>query len=819
MTQTAIPIPAGLERRVEDYELITGYSHYVDDLRSPQGRPPVLHMAVVRSPYAHAEIRSLNLEAAKTVPGVVGVFASAELVSNMPTVMAFPAPGLKKPERKPLALGKATYVGDPVAVVVAENIYAALDARDLVEVEYEPLPAVSDPEAAIAPDAPILYNELGTNIAFHVPVKGGDIEQAFAQADAVVRLRIVNQRVAPSSMEPRACMFDFNSASGLLEAWVSSQAVFRIRDILAGNLHIAPANIHVHNATVGGGFGTKTGFVGEEIAAAALAVQLGRPVKWIEDRTENLQAQTHGRGQINYIEAACTKDGRLLGIRVRTIADLGAFLVGATAMVPNGTPQMLNGPYQIQAIDSQVIGAFTNKVPTSAYRGAGRPEAAYILERTMDQIARELHLDPVDVRRRNFLAPDVFPYRTLTGIQYDSGNYAAALDKALQLIGYEQVREEQRKHREAQDGTLLGIGLCTFIEITGGGGPARPGIPQEAATVRIRPDGSALVISGVAHNGQGHFTAFTQIAADVLKLPVKQIEVQMNDSTLPAYGIGTFGSRTTQAAASAVLLATQAVRDKALNLAAHLLEAAPDDLELANGTISVRGVPTRSVSFAELARKVEEQPDLIEHEAPNLANGAPIEGLAAWRDFNPSGSAFSSGTHIAIVSIESDTGDVQIERYVAVDDGGRILNSYLAEAQIHGGLAQGIGQALYEEVVYDEEGQLLTSTLMDYTLPIATQLPTFTTATVETPSPTNPLGAKGVGEAGCIAAPPAIVNAVLDALSPLGITAIDMPLKSEKVWTLIQEARQGTLKPPHVTPPSVFETDKATAERGRVDFA
>jgi carbon-monoxide dehydrogenase large subunit len=818
MTQTAIPIPAGLERRIEDYELITGHSHYVDDLRASSGRPPMLHMVAVRSPYAHAKILSLNLEAAKALPGVIGTFASSELVSDMPSLASFPAPGLKKAERKALALNKVRYVGDPVAVVLAENPYVALDARDLVEVEYEPLPAISDPEAAFDSRAPLLYEELGTNIAFHVPVKGGNIEQAFAQADTIVRLRIVNQRVAASSLEPRACMFDFDTTSGHLQAWVSSQAVFRVRDLLAFYLKLDPAKISVHNASVGGGFGTKTMFVGEEIIAALLAVRLGRPVKWIEDRSENLQAQTHGRGQINYIEAACTSKGRLLGIRVRTVADLGAFLAGATAMVPNGTPRMLNGPYQIQAVDSEVIGVYTNKVPTSAYRGAGRPEAAYILERTMDRIAHELHIDPVEVRHRNFLPPDVFPYHTVTDMQYDSGNYRAALDKAVELTRYKQWREEQRKRRATSDGHLLGIGIGSFIETTGGRmGP--PGTPQEAATVRIRSNGSVLVQSGVAHNGQGHFTAFTQIVADVLKLPIAQIEVQMNDSTLPAFGLGTFGSRTTQTAAPAVLLAAQAVREKALNLAASLLEAAPDDLELADGKFSVRGVPARSVTLAMLAQMVEEKPELIEHEAPNPANGAPIEGLAAWRDFSPPGSAFSSGTHTAVVEVDSDTGNVRILQYVAVDDGGRILNDYLAEAQVHGALAQGIGQALYEEVVYDEEGQLITSTLMDYALPIATQLPTFITANVETPSPTNPLGAKGVGEAGCIAAPPTIVNAVLDALAPLGISAIDMPLKPEKLWMLIQQAHQGTLKPPKVTPPSVFSTDKAASNSGRVEFA
>jgi carbon-monoxide dehydrogenase large subunit len=803
---TQIAIPAGLERRVEDYELITGHSHYVDDIRPAPGRPATLHMVVVRSPYAHAKINSIKLDAARALSGVVAAFSGEELAASMPPLSTFPAPNLKKPERRPLAIGKVRYVGDPVAVVLAEDLYTALDARDLVEVDYEPLPAVTDPEAALAPDAPLLYEELGSNKALHGPAGSGDIEAAFTQADHVVRLRIVNQRVAPSSMEPRACFFDFDKESGKLTAWLSSQAIYTATLTLAKYLKLPPNNIHVLNATVGGGFGSKTAFVGEELVAAALAVRFARPVKWIEDRSENLQAQTHGRGQINYIEAACKKDGTLLGLRVHSIADLGAFLANSTPLVPMATTWMLNGPYRIQAIEGQVVGAFTNKTPTAAYRGAGRPEATYILERTMARIAHELGLDPAEVRRRNFIAPDAFPYKTATGMEYDSGNYTAALDRALELAQYTELREEQRRRRAANDTRLMGIGLSSFIEITGGsmgGGNA----PKEAATVRIRPDGTVLVMSGVAHNGQGHFTAFTQIAAETLKVPVSQVEVRMNDAALPAFGIGTFGSRTTQVSATAVLLAAQKVRDRALNLAAQVLEAAPADLVLENGKIQVSGVPSRSVTLGELARMVEEKPELIERDAPNPVNGAPIEGLAAWHDFSPPNAAFSSGTHIAVVEIDSETGNVEITRYVAVDDGGRILNSYLAEMQIHGGLAQGIGQALYEETVYDEEGQLLTSTLMDYAMPIATQLPSFTTANVETPSPTNPLGVKGVGEAGCIAAPPTVVNAVLDALAPLGIVAIDMPTKPAKVWALIDAARKGTYQAPAFNPPDVFKLE------------
>lgn len=796
-------VPTGLERRLEDYVLITGSSHYVDDLRSPVERPTALHMVVVRSPYAHAVVESIGLDAARSLPGIVAAFTGEELVAGMHTIDTIPMAGLKKPERRPMAVGRVRYVGDPVAVVLAEDLYTALDARDLVEVDYEPLDGVADPEAALADGAPLLYDEFGSNVAFDIPGQWGDVAAAFEQADSVVRLRLVNQRLAPSSIEPRACLFDFDPTGGEFSAWVSSQAVYRTREALASFLGLDRSKIRVHNAEVGGGFGAKTVFLGEEIIAAALAMRLGRPVKWVESRSENLQAQTHGRGQVNYIEAAFQNDGRLLGLRVDSVADLGAYLAFSTPMVPSRVPLMLSGPYRVQALESRVLGVLTNKPPTAAYRGAGRPEAAYILERTMDRIASELDMEQAEVRRRNFIAPEAFPYTTVTGLKYDSGNYEAALNRALELADYASWRAKQRKRREAGDPRLLGIGLSTFLEFSGDMG-AMPG-PKESATVRIRRDGTVLVESGVATNGQGHFTLFTQIAANVFNLPVSKIEVRMNDTSLPGFSIGTFGSRITQVGGSALLLAAEAAREKALQVAARVLEAAPADLVLEDGKVTVRGVPTRSVELGELARRVEEQPDLIEHEAPNPVNGALIEGLAAWHDFAPAGAGFSSGTHLALVEIDRDTGDVHILSFIAVDDSGRIINHYLAEAQAHGALTQGIGQALYEEMVYDQDGQLLTGTFMDYAMPLAKMVPDYVTEFVETPSPNNPLGAKGAGESGTIGAPPAIVNAVLDALAPLGITTIDMPLKPEKVWSLIDAARQDKLEQPDGTPPAIFD--------------
>ncbi len=777
----------GLERRREDPALITGQAHYVDDLRLPSGQS-VAHMVVVRSPYAHAKITSIQLDAARSLPGVIAAFEGAELVSDLLTLDTGALPGLRRPERRPLALDRVRYVGDPVAVILAESYAIALDARDLVDVAYEILPAVTDPEAALEPGAPLLYDE--SNMAFSHEASWGDIQAAFESADRVVHLRVVNQRLAPASLEPRACLFEFDPTSGShdrigeLYAWVSSQSVFRFRDTLAKFLGIDRSLITVHNAEVGGAFGAKNNLLGEEIVAALLAVKLGRPVKWIEDRSENLQAQSQGRGLISSIEAAFQNDGRLLGLKINSVADLGAFLSSATAMVPVRVPSMLCGPYRVQAIESKVVGVFTNKAVTAPYRGAGRPEATYILERIMDRIAHELELDPAEVRRRNFISHQAFPHTTITGLCYDSGNYHAALDRVLELADYAGWRAKQSRYRDLAGTKLLGIGLATFIESSGGGAVGANNL-CDAATVRIQRDGTVLVQSGVSHNGQGHFTAFAQIVASVLNVPASSLEVRLNDTTLPGFSIGTFGSRITQMAGSAVLLAAEAVRAKALQLAAQLWEITPADLAIEDGRVIVPGVPTRVIELSALARLVEEQPDLIEREVPNPANGTPIEGLAAWRDFRSPGATYSSGAHLAVVEIDTETGEVQVLTYVAVDDCGRVLNHYLAEAQIHGSLAQGISQALYEEMSYDQDGQLLTGTLLDYTLPIAGQLPHFVTDLIETPSPNNPLGAKGVGESGCIGAPPAIVNAVLDALAPLGIKTIDMPLRPEKIWQLM----------------------------------
>jgi carbon-monoxide dehydrogenase large subunit len=777
-------------RRREDRGLILGQTPFVDDIRLADERPHTLHMLVVRSPYGHARIESIDTEAASRAAGVVAVVTGRDLVGKLAPLEGIRLPGMKVAPRLPLAVDSVRYVGDPVAVVLAETRYLGADARDLVDVTYTPLPAVTDVEAAADASAPLLYEEFGSNIAFAQSTDYGDVADVFASAQHTLRLRLVNQRVAPCSLEPRACSFDYDAQHGELYAWMSTQAVFRVQEILSRYLGLPQERVHVRNAAVGGAFGAKNALLGEELVAAWLALTCARPVKWIEERSENLQASAQGRGQLNDVEAAFQDDGRLLGLKIRTLADIGAFLVGVSAMMPMRTPTLACGPYRVQAIASDVTCLYTNKPPSTPYRGAGRPEATYILERVMDEIARLLALDPAEVRRRNFLPPEAFPYQTVTAMPYDSGDYPALLTRLLELGEYEDWRHRQQEQR-AQGGTRLsGLGLSTFNEVCGDGRQMAAGGQREAAVVRLRRDGTLLVHSGVAHNGQGHFTLFAQIAAGVFALPVERVEVAMNDADLPVYSIGTFGSRVTQVGASVVLLAARALRTRVIQLAARILEVAPEDLQVVGGQVTVRGVPGRALALGDLASRVEEHPALLEEVEDQPAQVHGIEGLACWRDFAPEGPAFSAGAHLAVVEVDTETGDITVLRYVAVDDCGRVLNRDLAEMQLHGALAQGFGQALCEETRYDQQGQVLSGSLLDYALPLAKELPTFTSDFIETLSPTNPLGVKGIGESGTIGAPPALVNAVLDALAPLGVRALDMPLTREKVWQSIQRVGQ-----------------------------
>jgi len=760
-------------KRVEDPRLITGQSRYVDDVRLPG----MLYMAFLRSIHAHARIKSLDLEAVRRAPGVVLVLTAADLkdqVGDVPVVGRLAE--MKIPRHYPLALDKVCYVGEPIAAVVATDRYLARDAVDLIGVDYEPLEAVVDPEKAIEEGAPRVHEEFPNNIVFVWRLSGGDIERAFREADLVVKQRMVNQRVIPMAMEPRAVVAEYLPGSELT-LWTSTQIPHLARTEIARMVGVPEHTVRVIAPEVGGGFGSKLNVYAEEAVVAYAAMKLGRPVKWTESRRENFLTTIHGRGQVDYVEAAVKKDGTVVGLRVKIIQDIGAYHQLLTAAIPTLTALMATGPYRIPHLAVEIIGAFTNKMATDAYRGAGRPEATYLLERTMDLVAAELGLDPIDVRKRNFPQPNEFPFPTASGLIYDSGNYMAALERAVARSDYENLRQQQRQLRA--QGRYLGIGVSSYVEICAlGPSPALATGGWESATVRVEPTGRVTVLTGASPHGQGQETSFAQIVADEFGVSMDDVRVIHGDTGLVQYGIGTFGSRATAVGGTAVFIAAQKVKEKAQRLAAHLLgEENPANVAFEGGTFFVKDDPRRALSFQKVAAAA--------YGAKNLPPGME-PGLLATYFFEPTNFTFPFGTHIAVVEVDPETGAVQLKRYVAVDDCGRVINPLLVDGQVHGGIVQAIGQALYEEAVYDDMGQLLTGELTDYAIPRASDVPWFETDRTETPSPVNPLGVKGVGEAGTIAATPAIVNAVVDALSPLGVRHIDMPLKPEKIWRLIQ---------------------------------
>jgi carbon-monoxide dehydrogenase large subunit len=737
-------------------------------------------MAVVRSPHAHARIRGVDTRRAAERSGVLAVFTAADIEGR---VEAEPPVGIpsdaRRPRRPLLARDTVRYVGEPVAVVVATDRYGAADAADLVDVDYEPLPAVSGPERALAPEAPRIHPEFPDNVALRWSWRTGDVDGAFARAHRVVRLRLVNQRVAGMAMEPRGCLAEYRA--GMLTVWAGTQTPHRLRSGLAAMLKLPESAVRVIVPNLGGGFGCKIGYYCDETLCAFAAMRLGRPVRLFLTRREDFLATTQGRGQVNEVEAAVDADGRVLALRCRTIADLGAYLEALTPYPGMLTGRLLTGPYDIHAAAYELTSVFTNAMATAPYRGAGRPEATYVLERTMDEIARQLGMDPADVRRRNFIRPDAFPYRAPSGLVYDSGQYELALERALELAGYKNFRDYQRQALAA--GRYVGIGISTFTE-TAGVGPSRtaplPG--WESAVVRVEPSGKVTVLTGTSPHGQGLETAFAQIVADRLGVAMDDVAVLHSDTAIVAAGIGTFGSRSLCVGGPAIVVAADQVLDKARRIAASLLEAAPADIVYERGRFAVRGAPGRDVTLAQVA------------DAAYAARVLPAglqPGLEASTIWDPSNFTFPSGAHVAIVEVAPDTGAVTLERVIAVDDCGVVINPMLVEGQVHGGLAQGIGQALWEHMVYDDSGQCLSASLMDYAAPKSDALPAFELDRVETPSPVNPLGAKGVGEAGTIGSTPAVVNAVLDALRPLGVTHIDMPLTPGRVWAAIQHARSG----------------------------
>jgi carbon-monoxide dehydrogenase large subunit len=769
-------------RRKEDPRFITGRGQYTDDVRLPG----TLHAAFVRSPHAHARITSLDLAAAGSHPGVIAVYTGKDLVeggvNGIPTGWLLPE--LKPSNHHAIAVGKVHYTGEPVAVIVADSAHAARDAAELAVVDYEPLPAVADAEQALAKDAPIVRNEGNTNVCFRWQI--GDAaatDAAFAKAATVVRQRLVNQRLIPVAIEPRASLATYTRSTDELTLWVTSQNPHVHRLIMgAFVLGIPEHKFRVISPDVGGGFGSKIFIYPEEVVVAWIARTLERPVKWTAERRESFMTDSHGRDHITDAEMAFDADGGIVGLRVHTVANLGAHLTLFAPAIPTylyGT--LLSGQYRIPTIHADVTGVFTHTTPVDAYRGAGRPEACYLLERLMDLAARQLGQDPAELRRKNFIRADQFPYQTPVALLYDSGNYEPALDRALAMVDYKNFRVEQERLRK--QGRYVGIGLSCYIEACGlapsqvvGQLGSQAGL-YESATVRVHPTGKVSVYTGSHQQGQGHETTFAQIVADRLGISTDDVEVVHGDTGRVQFGMGTYGSRSGAVGGSAIVVSLDKIVEKSKRIAAHMLEAAPEDIELSLGRFHVRGSPDRSKGLPDISLAA-----YLAHSMP-----AGVEpGLEATSFFDPSNFTYPFGTHIAMVEVIADTGQVKLLRYIGVDDVGNVINPMIVEGQLHGGIAQGVAQALWETAEYDDSAQLLTGSLMNYGIPKAHQLPFFELDRTVTPSPVNPLGVKGVGEAGAIASPPAVVNAVMDALSPFGVSHIDMPLTAPKVWRAIQ---------------------------------
>jgi carbon-monoxide dehydrogenase large subunit len=753
-------------RRLEDPRLLRGEARYVDD-HAPAS---TLHVAFVRSTMAHAKLVAVDTSDAATMPGVALVATHETLgLADFQGFVMLP-PALNRP---PLARGVVRFVGDIIAVVVAETRAQAVDAAEAVIVDYEPLPAVVDPEAALAEGAPLVFPEHESNLA--IELNFGEDPTIFDEADMVVEGRFVNQRVAVMPMEGNAVLVE-PQADGSLVVTVSTQGAHAVRGSLAGALGMEAEQVRVIAPAVGGGFGAKTGAYCEHVIAAAAARKLERPVKWAESRSENLVAMTHGRGQVQYAELGVKRDGRIVGFRARIVADGGAYPVTG-AFLPFLTRTMGQGVYDIPKVEISSRSAVTNTTPVAAYRGAGRPEATQMLERIVDMAANELGIDPAEMRRRNFLPPERFPLTTVTGANYDVGEYAKTLDEALRVAGYDALRAEQAARRERHDTVQLGIGLCTYVEVTAGG------LFQEYGSIEVHDDGTVTATVGTASHGQGHGTSFAMIVAEVLGVPIEAVQLVQSDTAVVPRGNGTMGSRSLQIGGSALYRASEDVLAQAKQLAAHLLEADPADITTDEGQFFVAGVPARSLGWAELAEAVRDEARRPEGMEP---------ALAAALDFNQGEATYPFGAHISVVDVDLETGAVRLRRHIAVDDCGRILNPMLVAGQQHGGIAQGAAQALFEAVVYDDDGNPLTTTLLDYAMPSAAELPSYEASNTETPTPLNPLGAKGIGESGTIGSGPAVQNAVIDALSHLGIRHLDMPLTSERIWRAIEDARSRT---------------------------
>jgi carbon-monoxide dehydrogenase large subunit len=772
-------------RRKEDPRLILGRASYIDDIVLPG----MLFMAVVRSPEAHARITSIDTSAAKAHPGVRGVFTGedlAGLASGIPMAWVPPGVEVKTPEHWPLARGEVKHVGQAVAVVVGDDRYSVVDAAEGVIVDYDPLPVVVDPEAALEDGSPLVHEEFGTNKTHEWTIGGGDVDAAFRDAEVTVERRIVNHRVAGAPIETRGCIAEYRA--GTMTLWTSTQIPHLVRSFLSGEFGLSEERIRVVTPEVGGGFGVKLNHYGEEIIAAWASKKLNRPVKWIESRSEHMATSIHGRDQIDYVRIAANRDGTITGLDVKVIADLGAYFQLLTPFIPSFTGFVVSGCYRIPAVQLTVHGVFTNKFCTDATRGAGRPEATHYLEMMIDQLAFELDMDPLDIRRKNFIPKEDFPATVAIGIAYDSGDYHGSLEKLLTHVDLDDFRREQASLRDS--GVYRGIGFSTYMEICGLApsrvvGPGGVGLQAgfwESAIVRVHPSGAVTVFTGTSPHGQGHETGFAQIVADRLGTTPDVVEIIHGDTNTGPYGMGTYGSRSLAVGGESAARAASKVADKARRIAAHLLEAAPEDVELSDGRYAVRGSPDKGMTLAEISGAAyipESLPDGME------------PGLEETTFYDPENFVYPFGAHACVVDVDVETGKVDVVRYVAVDDCGPAINPMLIDGQVHGGITHAIGQALFERIHYDENGQLTTGTFVDYALPSAAELPSFETDRTETPSPVNSLGVKGIGEAGTIAASPAVVNAVIDALRPLGVSFINMPLGPQAVWQAIQEAAPG----------------------------
>jgi aerobic carbon-monoxide dehydrogenase large subunit len=780
-TQTTY-IGASVERK-EDARLLRGETRWVDNMTLPG----MLWMAVVRSPYAHATIKNVDLSRALSAEGVVAAFSGAELADEWAGSLpcAWPVTGdCRIPQHRPLTADKARYAGDGVAVVVAESRALAKDAAELVEVDYEPLPAVTDVAEAAGDSAPLVHDEYDGNRAYTWPLQNGEVERLFSEAAVTVKEHYRQQRLIPTAIEPRSVLVQPVLATGEYTMWSATQVPHIARVTLSGTTGIPETKLRVIAPDVGGGFGSKLNVYAEEALCLVLARRLGLPIKWTEERSENYVATIHGRDVLQEIELAATAEGKITAVRVRLTAAMGAYMQLVSPGIPLLGAWLYAGTYDVEGYDFECVGVFTNTTPTDAYRGAGRPEATYAIERAVDALASKLGKDPVEIRRLNFITE--FPASIASGLEIDSGNFHASLDKALELVDYEGFRREQAERRERNDPKQVGIGFSTYVEMCGLApsrilGAIRYGAGGwDAATVRCLPTGSVQVLIGTSPHGQGHVTTFSQIVADQLGVPIENVEVLHGDTTVIPLGMDTYGSRSLAVGGVALYHATEKVKAKARRIAAHQLEVAEDDLEYEGGRFTVKGTD-KSMTVTDAA--------LAAWTAHNLPDG--IEpGLEDTAVYDPPNFSWPAGCHIAVVEVDTETGAVDLTRYVAVDDVGTVINPMIVDGQVQGGIAQGVAQALYEEAVYDEEGNLVTGSLTNYLVPSAVELPNFELERTENPSPTNPMGVKGVGETGTIASPAAVMNAVVDALSPFGITDIEMPAKPERVWTAIQEAQR-----------------------------